>query len=138
MELRPHHLVCLPRYYRGGYDKRSSENNRRICNHIRTKPTSKFKLIMGCDDVCSKCPHMKDGLCRKTSEINKWIKKQDSDIISLLKMRPDTSYTFRNAFNISIEKITNKELKTVCKGCEFLNSCLKWGVNNSFRKDIDR
>ena len=138
MKIRAHHLLCIPRYYRGiVYDRRYSENLRGICEYIRNNPDSMIKLTLKCDDICSKCPHMIADSCNKKPGINKRIINRDKQVLSMLNLEQKNAYKAKDIFNLSIEKIGEKEIAVICHTCQFIDHCLKWGVNNSFRKDIN-
>ena len=45
IKIRGHHLLCIPRFYSGGYNKEFAENMKYICMQIRKNPDVK---IIGC------------------------------------------------------------------------------------------
>ncbi|MBU1988422.1 MAG: DUF1284 domain-containing protein, partial [Nanoarchaeota archaeon] len=58
IKIRAHHLLCIPRFYSGGYNKTFSDNMKNIVMQIRKNPDVKIKVISGKSDVlCDKCPH---------------------------------------------------------------------------------
>jgi hypothetical protein len=137
-EIRAHHLLCIPRFYGGGYDKRFGENLKRICFEIRKNPDMKVKIIKRCDDICDKCPYKKDDICKKTPNLNYWILKQDGKVIKKLKLKENSIHKAKDIFNLSMNKVGNKGIKKICQKCVFLENCLKVGINNSFKKDINK
>uniref|UniRef100_A0A7C4WD24 DUF1284 domain-containing protein n=1 Tax=Geoglobus ahangari TaxID=113653 RepID=A0A7C4WD24_9EURY len=57
MKLRGHHLICLNFFKGEGYSKEFVENIERILKE------REIEVVIGADDVCSKCPHLKSGSC---------------------------------------------------------------------------
>ena len=133
IKLRPHHLLCIPRYYRGGY---VAETMKKICSNIRKKSNTKIKVVKKTDDVCTGCLHLKKDFCNKRPKINKYILIQDEMVLKKLNVKENSVHKAKDIFNHSVNEITNEDLKEICNGCDFLESCLKWGPNKSFVKDI--
>lgn len=142
IKLRPHHLVCIPRFFsRCGYNKEYENNFKKICFKIKKNQNLKIKIVKGCDDICNKCPYKKENICKKRVGINPLILKQDKRVLNALKIRENSIHKARNILNSSINKIKNRDLNKFCKikeGCEFLNLCKKYGFNKSFIKDVNK
>ena len=137
IKLRPHHLLCIPRFYGGGYNKEFGKNLKRICFFIIKNPNITIKVSKECDDICKKCPHKRDNICKKTPKLNYWILRQDTKVLNKLKLEDNSTHKAKNIFNLSIDNINSKDVKDICGGCVFLNNCIKVGINNSFKKDLD-
>lgn len=138
IKIRPHHLLCILRYYRGGYNKKYTNNLKKICKILRKNPNLKIKITKKCDDICIKCPHQINNICKKRKNINHYILIMDNKVLKLLKIKNNSVYKARDILNLSIDKIKNKELKNICRGCEFLKFCIKYNLNKSFVKDINK
>lgn len=138
IKIRAHHLLCIPRFYGGGYNKVFGENLKRICFKIRKNPNIKIKVIKECDDICAKCPYKKDNICKKTPKLNKWIIIKDKKVLKKLKIKENSIHKAKDIFNLSMEKVNNKNIKNICKGCAFLKNCIKVGINKSFKKDLNK
>ncbi|MBW3012658.1 DUF1284 domain-containing protein [Candidatus Woesearchaeota archaeon] len=139
IEIRAHHLLCIPRFYRGGYDKKFAENMKEVCMLIRKNPNTKIRILVGkLDILCKECPHKEGHECMQTEEIGKWVKMHDKRVAKLLGIKFDSVHNARDVFNLSMEKVNNEAIKDVCIGCIFLENCIKVGINNSFRKDLNR
>jgi hypothetical protein len=139
IKIRAHHLGCIPRFYRGGYDENFAENMKNICATIRKNPNIKIKILVGkLDDLCMQCPHKyKDG-CIQSEKIGKWVVAQDKKVAKFLKIKPNSIHTAKDIFNLAMDRINEKTIKSVCKDCIFLDNCVKVGINNSFRKDLNK
>lgn len=138
IKIRPHHLLCIPRFYGGGYSKEFGKNLKKICFDIRKNPNLKIIISKECDDICKKCPYKKDEVCKKTPKLNYWILRQDEKVLKKLKIKDNSIHVVLEVFNLSINKVTSKNIKEICKGCVFLKNCIKVGINNSFKKELNR
>ena len=139
IQIRAHHLACIPRFYRKGYDKYFAENMKNICATIRKNPSIKIKILVGkLDDLCKKCPHKYNEGCIRSQEIGKWVVAQDKKVAKYLKLKTNSIHTAKEVFNLSMNNINEDTIKSVCKDCIFLGNCIKVGINNSFRKDLNK
>lgn len=137
IKIRAHHLLCLPRFYRGGYNKVFEENLKGVCSKIRKDPNIKIKVIKECDDVCAKCHYMKENICKKTPKLNNWILSKDEKVLEKLNIKENSIHKARDIFNLSMKKVNNQNIRDVCKGCAILRNCIKVGINGSFKKDLN-
>lgn len=139
IKIRAHHLLCIPRFYHGGYDEKFAENMKKICMEIRKSPSVKIKIIAAkADDLCNKCPYWDKNKCVQSLKIGKWVVEQDKKVLDYLRLKGNSVYVAKDIFNLSMEKINSKTIKSVCKDCIFLENCIKVGINKSFIKDINR
>lgn len=139
IQIRAHHLGCIPRFYHGGYDKNFAENMKNICATLRKNPNTKIKILVGkLDDLCMKCPHKYKDECIRSEKIGKWVVAQDKKVAKFLKLKPNSIHTAKDVFNLSMDKINGDTIKSVCKNCIYLENCIKVGINNSFRKDLNK
>ena len=139
IEIRAHHLLCIPRFYRGGYNEEFAKNMKEICQRIRKNPDTKIKVIVGkLDDICHKCPYKHGKGCIQSKEIGKWVITQDKRVIKFLNIKPNSIHKAKDVFNLSMEKLNPKTIDKVCKDCIFLENCKKVGINNSFRKELNK
>jgi len=137
LNIRAHHMLCLPRYYSGGYDKRFAKQHKKICMQIRKNPDIKIKVISGKpDDLCLKCPYRKGNICIQTPEMQKWVVGHDKKVLNYLKLKENSIHKARDAFNLSMNKL--ESIKKFCKTCIFNENCIKVGINNSFRNDLNK
>ncbi len=139
MNLRAHHLLCIPRFYSGGYDKTFADNMKKICLNIRKNPDTKIKVVIGKpDDLCDKCPNLFNKKCILSPETEKWVVAEDKKTAKYLKIEKDSIHKAKDIFNLSIEKVNPKTIKEVCHKCPWLDNCLKVGINKSFQKDLNK
>lgn len=139
IKIRAHHLLCIPRFYRGGYDARFAENMKKICQKIRKNPDVNMKILVDKpDDLCKECLHWQVNKCIQSKEIGRWIVPQDKKIVKYLKLKPNSIHIAKDVFNLSIDKINSKNIRKICKGCIFLDNCIKVGINSAFKKDLNK
>jgi len=139
LKIRAHHLQCIPRFYHGGYNKRFAENMKKICQYIRKNPDTKIKVLSGkFDDICKECPYKQKNKCVQSKEIAKWVVFQDKKIIKFLGLKPNKTYAAKDVFNSSMEKINPRTISKACRDCILLQNCMKIGINNSFRNDLNQ
>lgn len=132
--LRAHHLLCIPHFYSGGYNKEFGDNMKQIIQDIRKNPDIKIKVVMECDDLCTKCPYKKGDICKKTPKLNKWILRQDEKVFKELKIKPNSIHTAKEIFS----KSSDINITSICKSCVFFRNCIKIGINKSFIKDVTK
>ena len=139
IKLRAHHLLCIPRFYSGGYNKTFADNMKKICFKIRKNSNTKIKVIIGePDDLCDKCPNLFGKRCVFSPEIEKWVIAQDKKIAKYLNIKNNSIHKAKDAFNLSMKKVNPKTIKIVCHRCPWLDNCLKVGINKSFQKGINK
>ena len=81
MELRYHHLLCLPRFEGEGYSNDFCKN---MANIKKRYNNEKITLVEHCDEVCAHCPNNKCGKCEDEEKVKKYDKKV-KELISLGK-----------------------------------------------------
>jgi len=137
LKIRAHHLLCIPRYYGGCYDKKFAKNMKKICLFIRKHPDTRIKVVSGKPDVlCVKCPYMKGSVCVQTPKMQKWVLSHDKKVLNYLKLKNNSVYIAKNIFNLSMDNADS--VARICKTCIFREDCTNVGINNSFRKDINK
>ena len=88
-KLRGHHLICL-NFFRGeGY---SEDFIRNIYSVIGKKD---IDIVKGTDEVCAKCPYLKDGMCNNPEYSDEMITHQDSEALRLLEFKPGMRVDWR-------------------------------------------
>jgi hypothetical protein len=129
MKIRAHHLACLSRFNKKekGYNKEFEKNFLKIYKKIKNNPKIKIQLVRKCDDICKKCPHIGKGICKKPCKykIPHWVKVQDNKILRLIRKKPNSVKEAREILLVTFKRIGNKELKKICRGCEFLDYFIK-------------
>jgi len=116
-----------------------ADNMRNICNKIRKNPNTLIKVVVGKPDYfCDKCPYWHIKECVQSKKIGKWVVSQDKRVLKYLELKENSVHKAKDIFNLSMKKINPKTISKVCNGCIFLENCIKVGVNNSFKKDLNK
>ena len=139
IKLRAHHLLCISRFNNvGWYNQEYEKNFKRIFKKIKENPNQSIKIKRNCGDICEKCPYIKNKICNKPSKykISHWVKVMDNKTLRAIRIKPNTNHKASELLKLIINKIKNKELKNICKGCEYLPRCLKYGLNKSLIKKL--
>lgn len=91
--LRGHHLICLHFFTGEGYNKAFVENLYTVID--RAKDEIIF-VAEGADEICKKCPHLINNICKDEKEIA----EMDKTALELLKLK--------TTYNVSWEEIKKK------------------------------
>lgn len=113
MRLRPHHLLCLPRFRGSGYDERFVEKAWDIVQRLDSG--EKIELVEGEDDLCSSCPAGEQ--CR-----GDLAKRIDEAVIER------TGLVIGEVDSIRVLEEVSKSITTVegiCSGCPWMELCLE-------------
>lgn len=115
IKLRPHHLLCVRGFTGKGYSKDFIKNMAGVVSSL--KNAGKVFITFDHDDICSKCPNLKNEKC--ISEEN--VRKHDSLVSRELDLEKENIYS-----TISLSKdidAKRKALKRFCRGCEWFSEC---------------
>ncbi len=81
--LRGHHLVCL-HFFRGeGYNKEFVEN---LDSVVRSAQDRGVEVHSGADDICARCPHLRQARCQYSEDADQGIGEMDRTALDLLKL----------------------------------------------------
>ncbi|MBT4377082.1 DUF1284 domain-containing protein [archaeon] len=139
IKIRAHHLNCIPKFYHGGYNEKFAKNMKKICLEIRKNPNQKIQVVIGkFDDLCLECPYKSEKDCVQSKRIGKWVVEQDRKVADYLGVKSGEIFSAKEILNLGMEKINFETISDVCKGCIFLGNCKKVGINNAFRKDLNK
>ena len=139
IKLRAHHLLCIPRFYSGGYNKKFAKNMKKIVQNIRKNPDRKIRIIIGKnDDLCNSCPYWGKTHCIQTEKMNDIVIGIDKRVAKSLKIKNNSIYKAKDIFNLSVNKIADDKIRHFCKDCQFLDECIEVGMNRSFIKDTQK
>lgn len=125
LKLRPHHLVCLTLFRGKGYSPDFTRNVRRMLREIRRGAL--IELVEGCDDVCSKCPYIKDNKCMKHESSEVEVREMDLGWLRELGLNYGDKL---RTLEVAKEKATPINLQSICRKCEWLLFCIR-RVKNS-------
>ncbi len=116
-KLRGHHLICLQFYKGKGYNEIFVRNLDEIMKVWEITPV---EVIEGADDVCQKCPYLKENQCIYYG--NEAIEKDDKLALELLGIKPGEKVE-KKLIEKKIPKIIEIWKKEICQDCEWREVC---------------
>lgn len=84
LTLRGHHLICLHFFSGEGYDAIFIKNLKDVLQRVEDED---IEVCDGADDVCEKCPYLKDNKCQYNKDADKEIKEMDEKALRLLGVK---------------------------------------------------
>lgn len=122
VKLRGHHLICL-HFFRGeGYNPEFVTNLRELIK--RAIAGEEIAVQSGPDDVCEKCPYLRNSICSFNEGAEDEIGEMDTRALALLQVRTGS----RVKWSEMIEKIPgifSQWSRTYCRMCDWKNACEK-------------
>ncbi|WP_342757506.1 DUF1284 domain-containing protein [Kineothrix sedimenti] len=117
-EIRPHHGLCLS-FFRGkGYSSEFVKHMTQIKAEVGKNPI--VLLHSRTDEICSVCPHNKNGLCESEEKVQRY----DKEVLRLCGLDQRTEIEWR-----LFEKLLNGNIldagkrEEVCGDCEWNAIC---------------
>lgn len=128
--LRGHHLICLHFFLGEGYNAPFVENLRYILQKLENE---KVEVISTADDICTKCPYLKDYKCTYDENSDEKIKEMDETALKLLNLSV-AEQTIWNAVRACIPGIFDDWRIKYCNECDWRDACQK----NSYYKEMKK
>lgn len=118
-KLRGHHLICLHFFNGKGYNREFIENLR---NTLKTAAESGVEISFGGDDVCRRCPYLKDEKCLYAENSDDEIMEMDEFALKLLNGAPGAKTKWQ-VIKQRIPEIFPLWLERYCKKCCWREAC---------------
>jgi hypothetical protein len=122
IKLRGHHLICLHFFSGEGYNSAFIENLRNVLK--RAEVRGKVELCSGPDDICRKCPYLRNQKCIYNINAENEIREMDKRAITLLRLSGHRGVKWQ-ALREKIPEILPEWVKEYCRGCNWRSSCKK-------------
>jgi len=114
--LRGHHLICL-NFFRGeGYSEEFIENLYAVIKK------ENIEIVTGADDVCGKCPYLKEGKCRSSDYTDEKIHLQDREALRLLGFKPGMIVSWKMLAS-KLPEIIDEWKAEFCLNCGYRKVC---------------
>ncbi|WP_297209387.1 MULTISPECIES: DUF1284 domain-containing protein [Thermodesulfovibrio] len=123
--LRGHHLICLHFFTGEGYNKAFVENLYTVID--RAKDEIIF-VAEGADEICKKCPHLINNICKDEKEIA----EMDKTALELLKLKTTYNVSWEE-IKKKLSEIFNHWYELYCIPCIYLDVCSKTSLFKSLR-----
>ena len=119
--LRPHHALCAAFFEGKGYDAAFVRHMQETLE-LLDRDDPEVSLTDGCDELCSACPHRKNGQCETDAKA----RGIDERAFTAMELKTGESLTWRELSEKAKEKvILSGKLKDVCRECEWIGICAK-------------
>ncbi len=125
--LRGHHLICLHFFHGEGYNPEFTENLR---NTINTAEDSDIDICSGADDICRKCPYLRNNFCKYNENADEETNEMDRKALELLGLSIGIKASW-NRINEMLPQILPKWYSSYCKDCDWIKVCEE---NEFFRR----
>lgn len=123
ISLRGHHFICLHFFTGEGYNSEFIENLYAVLDRTKNEPVV---VIEGADDICKKCPHLINSLCKDEKEIA----EMDKTAMDLLKIKA-MDIVSMNEISEKLPDVFQKWYRLYCIPCIYLNVCSKTNLFKS-------
>lgn len=121
LTLRAHHLLCLKGFQGYGYSENFTRNMMDINSKRKLKDTT-ITVIHENDDICKKCPNLKNNLCENKKK-DRIIQNMDKEVLKHIDSSKE--YNSIELFNKIDEIFKTKESVTgICFNCPWHYECL--------------
>ncbi len=118
IKLRPHHILCVQKYIGYGYNEEFTDHMDRISDSLNRG--GEIVLHEGCDDICSKCPHNREGRCISLEKVE----RMDGEVLKVCGFLYGDRIDWNKAGPIAREKIFETgEFSRICGDCQWYEIC---------------
>ncbi|OGW40494.1 MAG: hypothetical protein A2Y97_10230 [Nitrospirae bacterium RBG_13_39_12] len=120
LKLRGHHLICLHFFSGEGYSPEFVENLREI---LRESEDGKgIEVCKGADEVCKKCPYLKEEKCFYSLNAEAGIREMDRRAVKLLGVKIGDRINWMGIWE-KVPAIFVEWAKEYCNDCDWRKVC---------------
>ena len=122
LRLRPHHLLCIPRFTGHGYDAAFTAYLYDLAARLAAAPCTEVTLTTGCDNLCAVCPHNRHGVCASTEKTA----EMDAAVLDACGLSPGAVGTWAAFLALAQDRLlSNRKWREVCRRCQWYSLCKK-------------
>ncbi len=111
-KLRPHHALCIQFFEGKGYSDEFADHMRRVIDKLGED--TEIKITCENDDICSKCPNLKQGTCVTQDKVSRY----DRKVMELCGFYAGQILTSKDFLEEAKREIIDKHrLSEVCGDC---------------------
>jgi hypothetical protein len=122
IKFRGHHLICLHFFSGEGYNSEFVANLREILK--RVEAGEEIEVCPGADDICKKCPYLKEDRCLYGRNTESEIREMDRTAIKFLRLKNQEGVKWED-IREKIPEILNEWSGEYCKNCAWRKVCEK-------------
>lgn len=115
MNFRVHHILCTQLYKGLGYSGSFCENMTNKVLFLRNNSDYKLTLVTCPDEICKKCPNLKDGDFCSNGDNHVHIK--DLELLEPLHLEEYSTYSYSELLEHSRKYLTEKLFANSCHNC---------------------
>lgn len=117
LNLRAHHLLCLPGYKGNGYDGSHKTSWDTISAQLRENPDTFVRIIDGKDDLCKNCPNAKgaNGIRCNAG----FLSQLDEKVKDMLFLKTGLVLTWKQLMERAYAIMNKDNHKEACGNCEW-------------------
>ena len=120
MNIRPHHLLCVQNYIGYGYNEEFRLHMDEITKNLAEDP--EVVIHEGCDDICTACPHKRDGVCTSIDKVD----RMDSKALSACNLKYGDKRKWKNLAVLAKAKVFETDkFYEICHDCQWYDICQK-------------
>ena len=124
LTIRGHHLLCIQGFRGLGYSSEFISNFAQIAKTIHSNQNISLKLVCHADDICTCCPHLREGKCSKSDDAGKHVRSMDRAVLGLLQVSSDRIISAGEAYT-QLAKVVQRDgaeavVERICTGCEWM------------------
>ena len=118
MNLRPHHLLCIPKFTGHGYNAAFTAHMKTIVSELSKDP--QITVAQGCDDLCKMCPNNISGVCTSLEKVA----FMDRAVLRICNFTYGENVLWTRAAGKAQERIfETEEFHNVCACCRWFDLC---------------
>ena len=121
--IRPHHGMCLYFFEGKGYSDGFTAHMAEVKKSLSDEKTPVSLILVGeTDEICSACPHNKEGRCESAEKVNRY----DNGVLQYTGLQTGQRLTFPEFEQIVEDRILHPGCgKLVCGDCQWREICHK-------------
>lgn len=121
VKLRAHHLLCVEGFEGYGYNRDFVCNMSGIVSKLNAN--SNVVIVNFCDEICSKCPSLNNGVCVNEKGGEDVVRLMDERVIKMLSIERKTYLYFDLKNKVNDVFRTKKDLEGICSLCSWKKIC---------------
>lgn len=120
MFLRPHHLLCIRKFTGHGYDAAFTAHMTETVTLLRNHPETAVTLICGADELCTHCPHHREGICDSQQKVA----ALDAAVLRVSGLHEKQRADWQTLANLTSARILHTDnFSEICACCEWFSLC---------------
>lgn len=114
---RVHHIMCTDLYQGYGYSGAFCENMTEMVTWLKEHADEKLLLVSDPDEICKKCPNLKDDVfC--VDETNH-VKSKDQQLLEPLHLLEKETYSYEELQQHAKQYLTKEVFEASCRNCQW-------------------